>query len=546
MRYALPLVLLSATGLASSQTLGIELHASGLNGTVATIQDPLDPNTQFVLQQSGTIRVVQNGTVLATPFMTVSVLSGSERGLLGMAFPPDHAQTGHFYLNYTTSGVFMQLSRFTRVGTSLTADPATRFDIFRTQRPFPNHNAGTIVFGPDGYLYLPTGDGGSSGDPGNRAQNPNELLGKMVRIDPSRDDFPGDATKNYGIPASNPFLPANNPPISALPEIWSFGLRNPWKVSFDRPEWLGTGALLIADVGQGTREEVSYEPMGRGGRNYGWRRFEGTFVHSASTALAYSPHQPPVHEYPRTDGQSITGGHVYRGLQLGPEYFGRYFFADYVAARLWSIGLDVDPVTGEATPGTVVEHSDDLGGAGAFGNPASIDVDAQGEIFITSLGGQVYRLYRPETTWLTSASAVFGPYLGGQVRSLVLPDGKTFDVQPIRPNLASPRRGGVRFTGKTNKTVRQFLDVSATGRVSASVAASAVLEVKDQQTGLFEQVASGVWNATGGTLAATGLDAARFVGADGGIEARAVVTYGGIIPGLTFRLLVDHATLTVR
>lgn len=545
MRLHTTLAALAASVTAQAQTLALQPFVSGLTSPVGVYQDPLDPTVQFVLQQGGSIRVVLGGTVLPVPFMALPVLTGSERGLLGMAFPPDYAQTGHFYLHYTTSGPFMQLSRFTRVGTALTADPATRFDVFRTTRPNANHNAGCIRFGPDGYLYLPTGDGGGAGDPGNRAQNPNDLLGKMVRIDPGGDDFPADPNRNYAVPPSNPFLPANNPPVAALPEIWAFGYRNPWKFAFDDPAWLGTGAMVVADVGQSTREEIDYEPAGGGARNYGWRKWEGTFEHSPGTVLAYEPHTGPVHELDRTLARSITGGYVYRGLQLGPEYFGRYFFADYITGRAFSLRLDIDPVTGEATASDRREHTSDFGGAAAIGNPSSIDVDAQGELFLVSLGGLVRRVVRPETTWLTSANAVFGPYLSGQVRSLVLADSRTFDVQPIRPNLASPRRGGVRFLARTNRTSRNTVEVSVTGRVSASVSASVALEVKNQVTGTFDVVATGNWNAVGGPIGASGLSAADYVSAAGEVESRVVVTYGGIIPGLTFRVLVDLARVTV-
>lgn len=532
-------------GFASAQTLSLQPVVSGFDRPVEIVQDPLRPNVQFVVEQSGAVRVVQNGVLQATPLITLPVLVGSERGALGMAFAPDHASSGHVYFNFTIAGVYMQLARYTRVGNSLTIDPATRFNVLRTLRPFTNHNAGTLRFGPDGYLYFGTGDGGSSGDPGNRAQNPSEILGKMLRIDPTADDYPTDPERNYAIPPSNPFLPQNNPPVAALEEIWAFGLRNPWKFAFDDPTKLGTGAMVTADVGQGQREEVNYEPAGAGGRNYGWRRFEGTSLFSSGTALAYAPHTAPIHEYTHAVGLSITGGDVYRGLQLGPEYFGRYFFADYVLGKAWSLGLIVDPVTGEATVADVRDHTNDFGGAG-FANVSSFGVDGEGELFLINYSGTVNRIVRPETTWLTAARAVFGPFVGGQVRSLLLEDGKAFEVQSIRLASNAPLRAGVEFDASTNRSTRNTLDLTVRGKVNQSLSVPVVLECKNVGTGQFEQVATGNWGTSLGSLAATGLSAATYVDANGKVTARAYLSYNGILLSSSLRLTVDRASVVVN
>lgn len=545
MKRYLPLLALTLSARALlAQPLSIVPVVSGFDRPVEIIQDPLRPNVQFVLNQSGAVRVVQDGVLLPTPLITLPVLIGNERGLLGMAFAPDHENSGHIYFHFTTTGVFMQLARYTRLGDALTVDPVTRLNIFRTLRPFSNHNAGCIRFGPDGYLYLPTGDGGSSGDPGNRAQTPTQILGKMLRLDPTGDDFPTDPERNYRIPPSNPFRPVNNPPIPALEEIWAFGLRNPWKFAFDDPTKLGTGAMVLADVGQNTREEVDYEPAGSGARNYGWRRFEGTFVHSSGTALAYGPHTPPIHEYPRTLGQSVTGGGVYRGLQLGPEYFGRYFFADYIAGRAWSLGLSLDPVTGEATVMDVRDHTADFGGVG-FANVSSFGVDGAGEMFLIDYAGTVNRIVRQETTWLTDARAVQGPYLGGQVRSLLLSDGKTFDVQALRLASTSPLRAGVDFDARTNRSSRALVGVSATGKVSQTLVVPVTLECRNWNTGLFEAVATGTWGAALGTLSATGLDGTKFVDAGGNVQCRVSMAYNGILLASSLRLSVEAASVSV-
>ncbi len=246
---------------------------------------------------------------------------------------------------------------------SLIADPASRFDLrwgapagpaFITQ-PFANHNGGHLAFGPDGYLYIGLGDGGSGGDPADYAQNPAELLGKMLRIDVNvRDDHPS----GYVVPASNPFPPDSHP--GYRPEIWAFGLRNPWRYSFDDITRGGTGALVIADVGQDAWEEIDYEPRERGGRNYGWRNREGAHDYNLAHPPAFLPVTDPIYEYDHSVGQSITGGYVYRGRALGAKYRGRYFFADFIQGRVWSIGLRIDQ-DGEGHALNVIEHTSEIG-----------------------------------------------------------------------------------------------------------------------------------------------------------------------------------------
>ena len=201
-------------------------------------------------------------------------------------------------------------------------------------QPFANHNGGHLAFGPDGFLYVGIGDGGSGDDPLNTAQRPDTLLGKLLRINVLVGD---QDPEGYVVPGDNPFV--DGVPIPALPEIWAFGLRNPWKFSFDDPALGGTGAMLIGDVGQNAYEEVDYQPPAAGGRNYGWRVFEGAHPYIASPGPAYLPLVGPIAEYDHTVGHSITGGFVYRGYSLGAAYRGRYFYADFVTARVWSIAL---------------------------------------------------------------------------------------------------------------------------------------------------------------------------------------------------------------
>ena len=238
------------------------------------------------------------------------------------------------------------------------------------RHPFTNHNAGCVAFGPDGYLYIAQGDGGSGGDPENNAQNTSELLGKILRIDVNvADTHP----QGFVVPAGNAGLPR--------PEIWSLGWRNPWRFSFDSPARGGTGAMLVADVGQGAWEEVDYEPAGRGGRNYGWRVREGAHTYTGSTT---QPLVDPIYDYDHGQGRSITGGYVYRGAAL-PAMRGRYFFADYVTRRVWSIALHVNATTGEASPSTaadLIDHTTDLGGSAVVGGVSSFGLDAAGELYV--------------------------------------------------------------------------------------------------------------------------------------------------------------------
>ncbi|HEY7497658.1 MAG TPA: PQQ-dependent sugar dehydrogenase [Vicinamibacterales bacterium] len=370
----------------AQEPLRSRIYASGFTAPLAFVQDPLDRNVQFVVEQAGRIRVVRNGALLPTDLLDIrtAVLSGGERGLLGLACAAD----GRLFVNFTDRSGDTVVARFRRSSTDpLVANAASRFDLrwggpngsAVIQQPFSNHNGGNLVFGPDGFLYIGLGDGGSGDDPDHRAQNPNELLGKMLRIDVN---VPDTNATGYQIPPDNPFVGGR--PISARGEIWAFGLRNPWRYSFDDPAKGGTGALVIGDVGQNQWEEIDYEPAGRGGRNYGWRNREGAHDHVTSRAAAYQPLVDPIFEYPRSVGQSITGGVVYRGRALGDAFTGRYFFADYVQGRIWSIGLTID-AQGEARASGLAEHTAELGGQSQIGNVSSFGVDADGELYVVSI-----------------------------------------------------------------------------------------------------------------------------------------------------------------
>ena len=389
-----------ATGRAQQPLLRAHVYASGFASPVAIVQDPTQPLVQFVVEQGGRIRPVRDGERIDTDFLSLagSVSTGGERGLLGMAFAPDYAASGRFYVNFTNTSGDTVVARFRRSADPLRADAGSRFDLrwggaaapATIAQPFSNHNGGHLAFGPDGYLYVGLGDGGSGNDPGNRAQTPSQLLGKMLRVDVN---VPDSDPIGYRIPSDNPFVAAG--PAGTRPEIWSFGLRNPWRYTFDEPSRGGNGAMLIADVGQNRFEEVSYEPAGRGGRNYGWRNREGAHDNVTSSPPAFGPLVDPIHEYDRSVGASITGGYVYRGRFLGSSFTGRYFFADFIRGRVWSLRLTVDG-GGEARAEQLLEHTADLGSAAQLGNVSSFGLDSNGELFVVNYAaGTILRVTGP-------------------------------------------------------------------------------------------------------------------------------------------------------
>jgi glucose/arabinose dehydrogenase len=381
---AAALVFVAALPRPVAAQLTTRVQASGFTLPVDFVQDPTDRDVQFVVQQDGHIRVIRAGIVQPADFLDLSSATeaSAERGLLGLAFPPDAATSRRFFVDFTDLAGNTVVARFTRSRTNpLIADPASRFDLrwapdgaTTIAQPYANHNGGHLVFGPDGFLYVGMGDGGSANDPEGRAQNPGELLGKILRIDVA---VPDDDRAGYRVPPDNPFV--DGLPVAARPEIWDVGVRNPWRFSFDDPARGGTGGLLVADVGQNRWEEIDYEPAGAGGRNYGWRNREGAHDNVTSLPPSFVPLIDPVYEYGHDVGDSITGGFVYRGSELGPSYTGRYFFADFVRGRVWSLALSVG--NGEAQASSLIEHTAELGG-GALGNLSSFGVDASGELYL--------------------------------------------------------------------------------------------------------------------------------------------------------------------
>ncbi len=516
--------IVAASGLVESQ-MRTQLYVTGLTSAITMVQDPTDPNVQFVVQQRGRIRTIQNGTLLAADFLDLTGIvsaSGAERGLLGLAFHPDYAKNGFFFVNYTDipSPGHTRVVRYARsVGNPLVADPGSAYPILSVAQPAENHNGGTLRFGPlDRYLYVGMGDGGGGFDPGNRAQTlTNQLLGKMLRIDVDADAFPSDPDRNYAIPPTNPFvgLPGDD-------DIWSCGLRNPWKFSFDDPVFLGTGAMVIADVGQQAWEEWNYEPPLAAGRNYGWRMREGY----ASTGLGGwngIPLSDPKWAYPHAGAASITGGYVYRGTKLG-EHFGRYFWSDFMQNRVWSARLKVDAGSGEAAnvmASDVIDHTADLGIPP--GNVSSFDVDSNGELYLVHVSGQIYRILPENQAWPVDIAGRFGDELAaGGVRHLLAADSKEVVVsQTFVAETADENEGSVTIGFQTDMAALAFVDVTVICRIPDPVPGPSFVRVslKNWSSGAFEAI--GVRNAgvTPQTLSFLDVPAAAYRRADGRIEA---------------------------
>lgn len=398
LRQALFTISVFVLPLCAEGALRLELVARGLESAVAFVPDPMVPDTFVVVQQDGVVRIVSGGVIQETPFLDLrdQISAGGERGLLGLAFPPDAAESRRVFVNFTNRAGHTVIARFERRSdTPLVAAPETRFDLMWPDgrrfipQPYANHNGGHLAFGPDGYLYVGLGDGGAGNDPENRAQSLATLLGKMLRINVN---VPSDDARGYVVPPDNPFLTRSD----ALPEIWAMGYRNPWRYSFDDIGADATAALIVGDVGQNAREEIDYEPAGAGGRNYGWRHREGTIATPGVPAAVVEngPLIEPVFDYGRGRGLAITGGFVYRGSSLPARHHGRYFFGDYGSGRVWSLGLAVDGATGQASLVDEIEHTDELGGSRP--GLSSFGRDQAGELYLVTIGGDIYRIVSDE------------------------------------------------------------------------------------------------------------------------------------------------------
>ena len=355
--------------------LRLELVTGGLSEPIGITAANDGSGRLFVNERGGRIRVIGAGGELRdTPFVDLSdrLVAGSERGLLGLAFHPDFADNRRLFVHYSRAGDGATVVSELQASADLsTADPGSERILLTHTQPFVNHNGGQLAFGPDGYLYIGLGDGGSAGDPFGNGQNPNVLLGKILRIDV---DGRPDGRRAYALPPDNPFGVDGADPGGGQPEIWALGLRNPWRFSFD-PEG---GDLYIGDVGQGRYEEINRQPGDSdGGENYGWNLMEGR--HCYGGECDQTGYVKPIAEYTHDDGCSVTGGYVYRG-NAQPELVGTYIFGDYCSGIVFTLQVD----QGTVTPKQVL--ASDLS-ISAFGT------DEDGEIYVADLGGGgIYRV----------------------------------------------------------------------------------------------------------------------------------------------------------
>lgn len=423
-----------------AQTIAIQSFASGFSGAVEITHAGDD--RLFVVQQGGLIRILNaNGTINSTAFLNLSGLisSGGERGLLGLAFHPNYASNGYFFVNYTNTSGNTVIARYSVSTTNPDIANTTGVILMTITQPYSNHNGGSIKFGPDGYLYIGMGDGGSAGDPENRAQNINTNLGKMLRIDVNTTIAP-----YYSSPVTNPYVG-----ITGNDEIWAIGVRNPWKFSFNR----NNGDLWIADVGQNNIEEINkiVSPLPTG-LNFGWRCYEGNTAYNTAGCVPIGSITMPVAQYTHSGGNcSITGGYVYTG-SMYPNLLNKYFFADYCVNRIGYVNTDTNAVT----------YTPTFTGSNNF---TSFGEDINGELYITN-SNTIYKII--DSSLASSVSFENGGFA-------------------IYPN---PVKDSFTITNINNILTKQIRIYDITGKL---VLTKDINENKDSYTISVEKIKSGIY-----------------------------------------------------
>jgi glucose/arabinose dehydrogenase len=364
---------------AEAPTVALTLVADGMLDPVGVTSG--GDRRLYVNERAGRVVAIEpDGSLTVFGDLSDRIAAGGERGLLGLAFHPDYQHNRRLFVDYTRSGAGGDegdtvVAELRGSADGATLDPTTERVLLTVDQPAANHNGGQLAFGPDGYLYIGLGDGGGGGDPFGNGQNPDALLGSILRIDV--DAAPAEG-KAYAIPPDNPFAGGGG-----APEIWAKGVRNPWRFSFDRT----TSQIWIGEVGQGAYEEIDRAPAETGGLNYGWPILEGNHCYESATCVPPAGYQPPITEYSHADGCSVTGGYVYRGTEQ-PGLGGFYLFGDYCSGNLWAIRADAAaPAGGIVTPQLLLATGLAI---------SSFGEDAAGELFLADLnGGSIYRITAP-------------------------------------------------------------------------------------------------------------------------------------------------------
>lgn len=367
---------------------------SNVHRPVAIAQPPGDNSRMFVVEARGVSTVLarplaptsgrvscfnpSTGAEIAQSLVLTGLPSDQEQGILGLAFDPNYATNRYAYINVTLSGPERtEVIRYTVDNATNEFNTSTALTIISIAQPYANHNGGTMRFGKDGYLYIGMGDGGSANDPGNRAQNIDNLLGKMLRLDVHGDDFPGDSTKNYHVPADNPYVGG-----PGADEVWALGLRNPWKWSFDPPSMNGMDGLVIADVGQDQMEESNHVLANTAGVNYGWKTYEGTLTTGLSGSVPITNPHWPFFTYTHSVGMSESGGVIYRGTNLGTGIYGNYFVADFVGAWLTWMPMQFDLESGVLQNALLALTSSTFTPKVSMTQQSAVEADNNGEIWV--------------------------------------------------------------------------------------------------------------------------------------------------------------------
>lgn len=538
--------------LLSAQSLTMERVATGMASPIFATHAPTDGERLFIAQRAGAIRILNlnTGNLNGANFMTVpNVDTFFEGGLLGLAFHPNYQENGFFYVNYTITagGSFRtRIARFTRTSPD-TADPSSQLVLLEIAQPAGNHNAGWIGFGPDGYLYIATGDGGGSNDSGsghtagtgNAQDITNNLLGKMLRVDVDGDDFPADPLRNYAIPKDNPFVG-----ITGDDEIFLYGLRNPFRCSFDREN----GDLYMADVGQGAREEISFYPgTGNKKRNMGWRLREGTIT----TPGGVGGPQPadgvnPIYDYPRTGpfgGSSVTGGIVYRGPIQALQ--GNYFFADYNSFNLWSLRYDgSNPDTFDGTNFNALTRwtNDITVDAGIIRRIVAMGEDLEGNMYLCNLNdGSVFKLvdgFLFTDGTLDLVLPFVGDFESGSPADLLVSDDVTLNYRSEAVPNGQPAIQ-IEFRGTVPSSTPALLKFDIESRVSTPNLHQQV-EIFNFLTNQYELFDSRTPSLTDVLISIEIAGATAYTGPIGDVRTRVTLTVNGPVTAFPWALIMDR------